>query len=85
MERSLYERDRTGVQDAVMLEDYTNDRAFVDNLKKRFHENLVYVSKPSAKQKQHPGMQSHWLVCWTERGAGMGRGGGVSLNSAVIQ
>lgn len=51
MERSLYERDRVGVQDAVMLEDYTNERAFVDNLKKRFHENLVYVSKPSLAKR----------------------------------
>lgn len=43
MERSLHERDRVGVQDAVMLENHTDERAFVENLRKRFHENLVYT------------------------------------------
>ncbi|XP_026275378.2 unconventional myosin IC isoform X2 [Frankliniella occidentalis] len=43
MERSLHERDRVGVQDAVMLEDHTDERAFVENLRKRFKENLVYT------------------------------------------
>lgn len=47
MERSLHERDRVGVQDAVMLEDHTDERAFVANLRKRFNENLVYVSVAS--------------------------------------
>lgn len=44
METSLQDRDRVGVQDAVLLEDYTSDAAFVDNLHKRFKENLIYVS-----------------------------------------
>ncbi|KAK3921911.1 Unconventional myosin IC [Frankliniella fusca] len=43
MERSLHERDRVGVQDAVMLEDHMDERAFVENLRKRFKENLVYT------------------------------------------
>lgn len=46
METSLQHRDRVGVQDAVLLEDYTSENAFVDNLHKRFKENLIYVSIP---------------------------------------
>lgn len=44
MEHQLHERDRVGVQDAVLLEDYTNEDAFADNLSKRFKENVIYVS-----------------------------------------
>ena len=44
MEIGLHERDRVGVQDFVLLEDYQNSDAFIDNLKKRFQENLIYVS-----------------------------------------
>lgn len=44
METSLQDRDRVGVQDAVLLEDYTSEAAFVDNLQKRFKENIIYVS-----------------------------------------
>lgn len=44
MERELNERDRTGVSDAVLLEDYTSENAFISNLEKRFNENLIYVS-----------------------------------------
>lgn len=47
MERSLQERDRTGVQDCVLLEDFTSETAFIQNLKKRFKENLIYVSTMS--------------------------------------
>lgn len=43
MESHLHDRDRVGVQDAVLLEDYTNENAFVDNLNKRFKENIIYV------------------------------------------
>ncbi|XP_034239658.1 unconventional myosin IC isoform X2 [Thrips palmi] len=43
MEHSLHERDRVGVQDAVMLENHTDERAFVENLRKRFKENLPYT------------------------------------------
>ncbi|XP_026463842.1 myosin-IB-like [Ctenocephalides felis] len=43
MELSLHERDRVGVQDSVLLEDYTNESVFVDNLKKRFGEDLIYT------------------------------------------
>lgn len=44
METHLQHRDKVGLQDAVLLEDYTNEDAFVNNLKKRFHENVIYVS-----------------------------------------
>lgn len=44
MERGLHDRDRVGVQDFVLLEDYQNETAFIDNLRKRFKENLIYVS-----------------------------------------
>lgn len=43
MEKSMHNRDRMGVQDAVLLEDFTNPDAFVDNLETRFKENLIYV------------------------------------------
>lgn len=43
MEQELYERDRVGLQDQVLLEDYQSEDAFIDNLKKRFKENLIYV------------------------------------------
>ena len=45
MEEALHKRDRVGVQDFVLLENYQSDEAFVDNLAKRFKENLIYVSK----------------------------------------
>ena len=44
MEAALLSRDKVGVQDFVLLEDYTNIDAFLDNLRKRFQENLIYVS-----------------------------------------
>jgi len=44
MERGLHERDRAGVQDFVLLEDFRSESAFIDNLRKRFKENLIYVS-----------------------------------------
>ena len=46
MEAALHARDRVGVQDFVLLEEYRSVTAFVDNLKKRFRENLIYVSTP---------------------------------------
>lgn len=44
METGLHERDRAGVQDFVLLENYKSEEAFIENLKKRFQENLIYVS-----------------------------------------
>lgn len=44
MEHQLHDRDRVGVQDAVLLEDFNNQDVFVDNLQKRFKEHVIYVS-----------------------------------------
>lgn len=43
METALTARDRVGVQDFVLLENYTSEAAFIENLRKRFKENLIYV------------------------------------------
>ncbi|ALC42993.1 Myo61F, partial [Drosophila busckii] len=43
METGLHERDRAGVQDFVLLENYQSEDAFIDNLRKRFQENLIYT------------------------------------------
>uniref|UniRef100_A0A8C4N2R8 Myosin Ic, paralog b n=1 Tax=Eptatretus burgeri TaxID=7764 RepID=A0A8C4N2R8_EPTBU len=43
MEGALTARDRVGVQDFVLLENYTSEGAFLDNLRKRFKENLIYT------------------------------------------
>lgn len=47
MESALTARDRVGVQDFVLLENYNSEVAFIDNLRKRFKENLIYVRIPS--------------------------------------
>ena len=44
MEEELHRRDHIGVQDFVLLEDFTNPDAVVENLQKRFQEDLIYVS-----------------------------------------
>uniref|UniRef100_A0A8C5BE30 Myosin IHb n=1 Tax=Gadus morhua TaxID=8049 RepID=A0A8C5BE30_GADMO len=43
MEGALTARDRVGVQDLVLLEAHTSETALLDNLRKRFHENLIYT------------------------------------------
>uniref|UniRef100_A0A3P8RYW9 Myosin Ic, paralog b n=1 Tax=Amphiprion percula TaxID=161767 RepID=A0A3P8RYW9_AMPPE len=43
MESALTARDRVGVQDFVLLENYTSEAAFIENLRKRFKENLIYT------------------------------------------
>lgn len=45
MESALTARDRVGVQDFVLLENFTSEAAFIENLRKRFKENLIYVSE----------------------------------------
>lgn len=45
MEGGLHTRDKAGVQDFVLLEDYTNEDAFIDNLQKRYDSDLIYVSR----------------------------------------
>lgn len=44
MEKNLHNRDVVGVQDFVLLENFQSEEAFVDNLKRRYNENLIYVS-----------------------------------------
>lgn len=44
MEKGLFDRDIVGLQDFILLEDYQSETAFIDNLKKRFQEDLIYVS-----------------------------------------
>ncbi|KAF4011648.1 hypothetical protein G4228_003805 [Cervus hanglu yarkandensis] len=43
MEGTLTARDKVGVQDFVLLDAYTSESAFLDNLRKRFSENLIYT------------------------------------------
>lgn len=43
MEKELHERDRVGLQDQVLLENFENDKDFIENLRKRFQENIIYV------------------------------------------
>ncbi|XP_045109044.1 unconventional myosin IC-like isoform X2 [Portunus trituberculatus] len=43
MESVLEGREKTGVPDAILLEDYLSEDAFIDNLKKRYYENLIYT------------------------------------------
>lgn len=50
MESALTARDRVGVQDFVLLENYTSEAAFIENLRKRFKENLIYVSEGSVDE-----------------------------------
>jgi len=44
MESSLHAREVVGVHDFVLLENYGSEDAFVDNLKKRFNVDMIYVS-----------------------------------------
>ncbi|XP_030646878.1 unconventional myosin-Ih [Chanos chanos] len=43
MEGALTARDRVGIQDFVLLDPHTSETAFMDNLKKRFTEDLIYT------------------------------------------
>ncbi|XP_022813848.1 myosin-IB isoform X1 [Spodoptera litura] len=43
MEHALVHRERVGVQDFVLLEDFRSEAAFIDNLRKRFNENIIYT------------------------------------------
>ncbi|XP_048583002.1 unconventional myosin-Ic-like isoform X2 [Nematostella vectensis] len=43
MESELHARDKVGVQDFVLLEDFKNEDAFLDNLRKRYESNLIYT------------------------------------------
>lgn len=43
MEGALTARDRVGVQDFVLLESFTSEASFIENLRKRFRESLIYT------------------------------------------
>ncbi|CAD7080323.1 unnamed protein product [Hermetia illucens] len=43
MEKGLHERDRVGLQDFLLLENYQSEEAFIDNLRKRFQGDLIYT------------------------------------------
>lgn len=47
LEGALIARDRVGIQDFVLLDAHNSETAFLDNLKKRFTEDLIYVSEKS--------------------------------------
>lgn len=44
MESSLVARDKVGVQDFVLLENFQSEDAFIGNLCKRFKMDIIYVS-----------------------------------------
>uniref|UniRef100_A0A8B9VF45 Myosin IH n=1 Tax=Anas zonorhyncha TaxID=75864 RepID=A0A8B9VF45_9AVES len=43
MEGALIARDRVGVQDFVLLDSHTSETSFLNNLRKRYQENLIYT------------------------------------------
>ncbi|KAL1501336.1 hypothetical protein ABEB36_006675 [Hypothenemus hampei] len=43
MESHLEHRHKVGVADAVLLEDFTNQDAFINNLEKRFNKDVIYT------------------------------------------
>ncbi|KAL2091871.1 hypothetical protein ACEWY4_011669 [Coilia grayii] len=43
LEGALIARDRVGIQDFVLLDAFTSENAFLENLKKRFSEDLIYT------------------------------------------
>lgn len=44
MENQLHARDLVGVQDFVLLEEFRSPEAFIENLRKRYQADLIYVS-----------------------------------------
>uniref|UniRef100_A0A673IU04 Unconventional myosin-Ic n=1 Tax=Sinocyclocheilus rhinocerous TaxID=307959 RepID=A0A673IU04_9TELE len=54
MESALTARDRVGVQDFVLLENHTSEVAFIENLRKRFKENLIYTYIGSVLVSMNP-------------------------------
>lgn len=41
---NLHQRDRVGVDDCVLLDNHRDRELFVNNLRKRFNEDIIYVS-----------------------------------------
>ncbi|CAM9161800.1 unnamed protein product [Lampetra planeri] len=46
MESALTARDRVGVQDFVLLENYNSEAAFIENLRRRFGEKISSMGAP---------------------------------------
>lgn len=40
---NLHQRDKVGVDDFVLLENFEDKDAFLENLRKRYKENIIYV------------------------------------------
>jgi hypothetical protein len=40
----LNQRHQVGLDDFVLLEDFTNQDAFIQNLRSRYEANIIYVS-----------------------------------------
>ncbi|CAL8281436.1 unnamed protein product [Arctogadus glacialis] len=53
-EGSLTARDRVGVQDFVLLENFNSEAAFIENLRRRFTENLIYTYMGSVLVSVNP-------------------------------
>lgn len=64
MESALTARDRVGVQDFVLLENYTSEAAFIENLRKRFKENLIYVSSCGMRSQSVRWIFLYILTMW---------------------
>ena len=64
MESFLVKRDRIGVQDFVLLEDFRSETSFLDNLRKRFKEGLIYVSSIALVRlaKQWANLRIIWVL-----------------------
>uniref|UniRef100_A0A8C1X944 Myosin Ic, paralog a n=1 Tax=Cyprinus carpio TaxID=7962 RepID=A0A8C1X944_CYPCA len=43
MESAISARDRVGVQDFLLLENYNSEAAFIENLRRRYREGLIYT------------------------------------------
>jgi hypothetical protein len=41
----LNQRHQVGLDDFVLLEDFTNQDAFIENLRSRYHSDIIYVIK----------------------------------------
>lgn len=48
MESALSARDRVGVQDFLLLENHNSEAAFIENLRRRYREGLIYVRHTQA-------------------------------------
>ena len=44
MENQISLRNLKGLDDFLLLENYDDENAFIENLRKRFNEKIIYVS-----------------------------------------